>query len=108
MHLNGITAGIFGASGQSCIAGSRLYITVKKIYDEFLKKLINKGRKNKARCVQWKKATQMGPLNSFRQLENIEKNIKSTVEQGGKIKCGGKRSSISNRRLLFSSNYHRM
>ena len=24
--INGITAGIFGASGQSCIAGSRLYI----------------------------------------------------------------------------------
>ena len=33
--LNGITAGIFGASGQSCIAGSRLYIQ-KDIYDEFL------------------------------------------------------------------------
>ena len=27
--LNGITAGIFGASGQSCIAGSRLYIQSK-------------------------------------------------------------------------------
>ena len=32
--INGITAGIFGASGQSCIAGSRLYIQ-KGIYDEF-------------------------------------------------------------------------
>ncbi len=36
--LNGITAGIFGASGQSCIAGSRLYLQ-SKIYDEFLKKI---------------------------------------------------------------------
>ena len=26
--LNGITAGIFGASGQSCIAGSRLYLSL--------------------------------------------------------------------------------
>ena len=33
--LNGVTASIFGASGQSCIAGSRLYIQ-SKIYDEFL------------------------------------------------------------------------
>ena len=39
---------------------------------------------------------QMGPLNSFKQLENIEKNIKATIEQGGKIRCGGKRSSFSN------------
>ena len=30
--INGITAGIFGASGQSCIAGSRLYLQ-KGIYD---------------------------------------------------------------------------
>ena len=30
--INGITAGIFGASGQSCIAGSRLYIQ-KGIYN---------------------------------------------------------------------------
>ena len=29
--LNGITAGIFGASGQSCIAGSRLYITIRNL-----------------------------------------------------------------------------
>ena len=32
--LNGITAGIFGASGQSCIAGSRLYLQ-KNIYNQF-------------------------------------------------------------------------
>ena len=38
--INGITAGIFGASGQSCIAGSRLYLQ-KGIYDEFLNKLSN-------------------------------------------------------------------
>ena len=40
--LNGITAGIFAASGQSCIAGSRLYIQ-SKIYDEFLDKLVKKA-----------------------------------------------------------------
>jgi aldehyde dehydrogenase (NAD+)/betaine-aldehyde dehydrogenase len=45
--------------------------------------------------------TQMGPLNSFKQLENIEKNIKATVEQGGKIRCGGKRSTISNEGYYF-------
>ena len=97
--LNGITAGIFGASGQSCIAGSRLYLH-SKIYDKFLEKLINKAEKIKLGGPM-EKSTQMGPLNSFKQLENIEKNIKATIEQGGKVRCGGKRSSISNEGYYF-------
>ena len=97
--LNGITAGIFGASGQSCIAGSRLYIH-SKIYDQFLNKLITKAEKIKLGGPM-DKDTQMGPLNSFKQLENIEKNIKATIEQGGKIRCGGKRSSVSNKGYYF-------
>ncbi len=97
--LNGITAGIFGASGQSCIAGSRLYLQ-SSIYDEFLEKLISKAKKIKLGSPM-EKDTQMGPLNSFKQLENIEKNIKATIEQGGKIRCGGKRSSVSNKGYYF-------
>ncbi len=97
--LNGITAGIFGASGQSCIAGSRLYIQ-SEIYNEFLDKLVAKAEKIKLGAPM-DKDTQMGPLNSFKQLENIEKNIKATVEQGGKIRCGGKRSIISNKGYYF-------
>ena len=97
--LNGITAGIFGASGQSCIAGSRLYLQ-SNIYNEFLEKLISKAEKIKLGSPM-NKDTQMGPLNSFKQLENIEKNIKATVEEGGKIRCGGKRSSISNKGYYF-------
>ena len=97
--LNGITAGIFGASGQSCIAGSRLYLHTK-IYDEFLNKLIEKAKKIKLGGPM-NEETQMGPLNSFKQLENIEKNIKATVAQGGKIRCGGKRSEISDKGYYF-------
>ena len=97
--LNGVTAGIFGASGQSCIAGSRLYLQ-SNIYDEFLNKLTSKAKKIKLGGPM-KKNTQMGPLNNFKQLENIEKNIKATVEQGGKIRCGGKRSSVSNKGYYF-------
>ena len=97
--LNGITAGIFGASGQSCIAGSRLDLH-SKIYDEFLKKLITKAEKIKLGAPM-NKDTQMGPLNSFKQLKNIEKNIKATIEQGGKVRCGGKRSSVLNKGYYF-------
>ena len=97
--INGITAGIFGASGQSCIAGSRLYIQ-KDIYNEFLDKLAKRAEKIKI-GTPMDPDTEMGPLNSFNQLEIIEKNIKLTVNQGGKIKCGGKRHSFSNKGYYF-------
>ena len=97
--INGITAGIFGASGQSCIAGSRLYIQ-KGIYNEFLDKLAKRAEKIKIGAPMDPDA-EMGPLSSFKQLEIIEKNIKLTVNQGGKIKCGGKRHAFSNKGYYF-------
>ena len=97
--LNGITAGIFGASGQSCIAGSRLYLQ-KSIYNNFLDKLVKRAKKIKLGDPM-ATDTQMGPLSSLKQLEIIEKNIKLTVDQGGKIKCGGKRHNLSNKGYYF-------
>ena len=97
--LNGITAGIFGASGQSCIAGSRLYLQ-NKIYDNFLNKLIERANKIKLGGPM-DPETQMGPLTSFKQLEIIEKTIKLTIEQGGKLRCGGKRHTLSNKGYYF-------
>jgi len=97
--INGITAGIFGATGQSCIAGSRLYIQ-KNIYSEFLDKLAKRAEKIKIGAPM-DPDTEMGPLSNFKQLEIIEKNIKQTVEQGGKIKCGGKRHAFSNKGYYF-------
>jgi len=97
--LNGITAGIFGASGQSCIAGSRLYIQ-NSIYEDFLKKLVDRANKIKL-GPPMESDTQMGPLSSLKQLEIIEKNIKLTLDQGGKLKCGGKRHSLSNKGYYF-------
>ena len=97
--LNGITAGIFGASGQSCIAGSRLYIQ-NSIYEDFLEKIVNRANKIKL-GPPMESDTQMGPLSSLKQLEIIEKNIKLTLDQGGKLKCGGKRHTLSNKGYYF-------
>ena len=98
--INGITAGIFGASGQSCIAGSRLYLQ-DGIYNEFLDKLAVRANKIKIGAPM-DPESEMGPLSNFKQLEIIEKNIKLTVDQGGKIKCGGKRHAFSNEGYYFS------
>jgi|TARA_A100001015_G_C15010010_1_gene722571 aldehyde dehydrogenase (NAD+)/betaine-aldehyde dehydrogenase len=97
--INGITAGIFGASGQSCIAGSRLYLQ-EGIYDEFLDKLSKRAEKIKIGAPM-DPETEMGPISNFKQLEVIEKNIKLTLEQGGRLKCGGQRHSFSNEGYYF-------
>ena len=97
--INGITAGIFGASGQSCIAGSRLYLQTG-IYDEFLHKLSERAERIKI-GTPMDPETEMGPLSNYKQLETIEKNIKLTLDQGGKLKCGGKRHNFSNEGYYF-------
>jgi len=87
--LNGVTAGIFGASGQSCIAGSRLYIE-NEIYDEFLNKISEKAKKIKI-GPPMNEETQMGPLCTKKQLTNIEEKVKQTLNEGGHLITGGER-----------------
>ena len=85
--INGIMASIFGASGQSCIAGSRLYLQ-EDIYDDYLEEL-----KNRAEAIKigdpLSTTTQLGPLATLKQLENIEEKIKQTLDQGGRLVTGG-------------------
>jgi len=87
--LNGVTASIFGASGQSCIAGSRLYLQ-KGIYNEFLDKISTKA-KNIQIGPPMNEDTQMGPLATLNQLNNIQEKIDQTIQQGGKLITGGER-----------------
>ncbi len=97
--INGIVAGIFGASGQSCIAGSRLYIQ-NEIYNDFLNKLVDRANKIIIGKPMDPK-TEMGPISNLKQLEIIEKNIQQTIDQGGKILTGGKRDTFSNEGYYF-------
>ena len=53
--------------------------------NEFLDKLVKRAEKIKI-GTPMDPETEMGPLSNFKQLEIIEKNIKETIEQGGKIK----------------------
>jgi len=92
--LNGVTASIFGASGQSCIAGSRLYLQ-KGIYDEFLEKISIKAKNIKI-GPPMNEDTQMGPLATLNQLKNIQEKIDLTINQGGRLITGGERPKEMN------------
>ena len=97
--LNGVTASIFGASGQSCIAGSRLYLQ-KEIYSEFLDKITIKAKSIKIGSPM-DENIQMGPLATINQVKHIEEKIKETIKQGGKLITGGKKPIELNQGWYF-------
>ena len=87
--VNGSIAGIFGASGQSCVAGSRLYLH-EKIADKFLEKMINLSSKiNIGDPLE--DQTQMGPLATLGQMDLIQNEVNNAIKEGGKILNGGKK-----------------
>lgn len=86
--VNGSVAGIFGATGQSCVAGSRLYLQ-EGIADAFLAKITAIARSIKIGDPLLEE-TQMGPLCTTGQLTNIQAEISHAITEGGKLLCGGR------------------
>ena len=85
--VNGAVAGNFGASGQSCVAGSRVFVQ-SGIYDEFISEVIKR-----AESVQigdpLDPETQVGPLATKAQRDRIETTLETSQEQGAIIHTGG-------------------
>jgi len=87
--VNGSIAGIFGATGQSCVAGSRLYLH-ENIADKFLETMVDRAGQIRI-GDPLAEETQMGPLCTTSQLDNIEREVAFAQTQGGKLLHGGKR-----------------
>lgn len=87
--VNAAVAGIFGASGQSCVAGSRLYLQAT-IADQFLDRLVAMAKEIRL-GNPLADETQMGPLCTDRQLTRIEAEIGIAIAEGGTVLSGGKR-----------------
>ncbi|PYF84334.1 aldehyde dehydrogenase (NAD+) [Marinomonas alcarazii] len=87
--VNGIIAGNFGASGQSCVAGSRVYVQ-RDIYPKILARLLEKT----AAIVvgnPLNATSHIGPLCTLAQVEGIERTLDKAKAQGGKVLTGGTR-----------------
>jgi len=87
--VNGSIAGIFGATGQSCVAGSRLYLH-EAIADEFLEKMITAANGIKI-GDPLADDTEMGPLCTVAQLEHIEAQVRTAQDEGAVVLAGAKR-----------------
>jgi len=85
--VNAQVAAIFAASGQSCVAGSRLLVQ-SSIKDEFIARLKIKAE-NITIGSPLDKATEMGPLCTLRQRNYIEQVVNNSVEAGATLIAGG-------------------
>jgi len=83
---NAQVAAIFSASGQSCVAGSRLLVD-ERIKEEFIEKLTSKVRNIVIGCPQ-QPETQFGPLCTEQQKRNIERVVSRSIEQGARLVTG--------------------
>ena len=87
--VNGSVAGIFGAAGQSCVAGSRL-IVQDSIADEFLARMTAIAEKIRIGDPQADE-TEMGPLCTQGQMAHIEAQVAQARDEGAKVLTGGAR-----------------
>ncbi|MBB3609681.1 aldehyde dehydrogenase [Rhizobium sp. BK602] len=86
---NAQVAGIFAATGQSCVAGSRL-IVERSVKDKFLALL-----KTKAEAIRigspLDMATEVGPLATKRQQDHVAALVERSVQSGARLVTGGSR-----------------
>ncbi|ASR11594.1 aldehyde dehydrogenase family protein [Rhizobium leguminosarum bv. viciae] len=86
---NAQVAGIFAATGQSCVAGSRL-IVERSVKDKFVDLL-----RVKAEAIRigapLDMATEVGPLATKRQQDNIGALVAKSIESGARLVTGGRK-----------------
>ena len=84
---NGVLLSIFSASGQSCVAGSRLLLH-EKIHDEVLGEVAKRAA-NIRIGDPLDEASQMGPLATLGQLHNIQNALAEATSSGARLVHGG-------------------
>jgi succinate-semialdehyde dehydrogenase / glutarate-semialdehyde dehydrogenase len=76
-------------SGQSCIAAKR-FIVHADVYDEFTGRFVD-GMKRLVVGDPMDEKTQVGPLATAGIAEEVDAQVRRSVEAGAKVLCGGKR-----------------
>jgi acyl-CoA reductase-like NAD-dependent aldehyde dehydrogenase len=88
----GLLAGIYGAAGQSCVAGSRALFQ-RDIYDELLER-VQRRADSVVLGDPMSAATQMGPIANVPQLQRVESMVDAARAEGARVVAGGHRASV--------------
>jgi aldehyde dehydrogenase (NAD+) len=89
--IKGVVSGIFAATGQTCIAGSRLLVQ-ESIHDEFVDKLVSFARTARMGNPMHRE-TQIGPVTNQPQLAKILNYIDIAKSEGARAVLGGARAA---------------
>ncbi|MET7789098.1 aldehyde dehydrogenase [Streptomyces sp900116325] len=85
--LAGVMYGVFSSSGQSCIAGSRLFVARSR-YEEFVGELV--ARTEKLRVGPGTDPdTQVAPLVHHKHRDSVAAYVDLAREEGATVRCGG-------------------
>jgi acyl-CoA reductase-like NAD-dependent aldehyde dehydrogenase len=85
---NGVVAGVFAATGQTCMAGSRLLVH-RSVHDALVDKIVNRAasiRLGDPRAAE----TEMGPLANEPQYRKVVSFCNSAVSEGATVAAGGR------------------
>ncbi|MGQ0750152.1 MAG: aldehyde dehydrogenase [Betaproteobacteria bacterium] len=89
--MKGVISGIFAATGQTCIAGSRLLVQ-RSIHDQFVEKLVAFAKTAKMGNPM-EMTTQVGPVTNKPQFEKILQYIDIAKGEGAQPALGGARAT---------------
>lgn len=87
LAIAGILFGVFSSTGQSCIAGTRLFVQ-RGIYDSFVARLV---QATQALCVgdPFDPATQVAPLVHHDHRDGVAAMVDQARADGAQVLCGG-------------------
>ncbi|MYZ47663.1 aldehyde dehydrogenase [Propylenella binzhouense] len=83
----GVAAGIFSSGGQSCIAGSRIFVE-RAIFDDMLDRLRVEAESYRLGLPE-DDAARIGPMASFRHRDHVARYVEMGVSEGGCVVTGG-------------------
>ena len=86
--LNGVVKGIFSGAGQSCVAGSRVFVD-HSIYNRFVTALVKRANDLVIGPPQ-ESTTDIGPLANFQHRDLVHSHVERAVSEGAELLCGGK------------------
>lgn len=90
LALNEVVSGRIGNAGQTCCASKR-FLVQKGIYSRFVQDLADRLSKIKMGDPS-DPTVELGPCVREDAAKTVEDQIRTTIEQGGKLVCGGVRS----------------
>jgi acyl-CoA reductase-like NAD-dependent aldehyde dehydrogenase len=84
---DGLLAGIFAATGQTCVAGSRLLVH-RRVHEELLELLVARAKTIRLGDPT-AASTEMGPLSSLAHRARVRAHVDQAVAEGARLVAGG-------------------